>query len=133
MEQMMDAFFEMKDGMPAKFNFLGGILTTALNALKPIAGTALKSVLPMIGDAFSNKEQTIETKHDKLEDKKVKILENDVNKLTQKLDLIIEKFNYINGSNGSRKVARNTLKIKPIKSKPINTRSVKLSRNVQKK
>lgn len=133
MEYMMDAFFDMKDGMPAKFNFLGGLLTSALNVLKPIAGTAIKSVLPMIGESLpSMANHKTEDKLLVQDTNKIRLIESDVNQLSQKLGLIIDKFNNINGSTKQRKSSKLVAKIKPIKKRSKNNRSVKLSKTERK-
>jgi len=131
MELMMDAFFDMKDGMPAKFNFLGGLLTSALGVLKPLATTALRSVLPVIGDMLPEKSRspsTAEQKEINKDETKIIRLEDEYNKISQKLNNIINKFNSMAGSNPQRRVSRPSVGIKPIKTRYRNTRAVKLSK-----
>jgi hypothetical protein len=45
MQQLLRAYYELKDCMPAKYNFFGTLLKSALPIIKQVAGPALKSLM----------------------------------------------------------------------------------------
>lgn len=81
MQLMMDGFYELKDSMPAKYNFWGTIGKVALKGLKLVGSTLLKEITNEVTERQSNGNK--EVKRDK-KGNVVKKLQQEVQKLNVK-------------------------------------------------
>nr|QYF50006.1 MAG: putative structural protein [Heilongjiang sediment hepe-like virus 1] len=94
MQALMDAFYELKDGMPARYNFWGVIADIAMQGAKTFGTAALGYLVNKAGDLL-NKPKTTKPVKNKAKAIKSKIAVKE-NSLEQKVNSLTKQLNSIN-------------------------------------
>jgi hypothetical protein len=91
MQALMDAFYELKDAMPARYNFWGALAGLASKGLKTFGSKVIENLGKDSADAVTKKKPKPQ-KSDK-EKKEVHDIDSKVDSLEKKLDMLLKSMN----------------------------------------
>lgn len=98
MQALMDGFYELKDVLPAKYNFWGALGSIAAQGLKTFGSSVLDSLMKSGGSSSkskSKKEKPVK------EAKEVRDVDHKTDALNKKVDMLLQAFNRNLGNKGN--------------------------------
>lgn len=94
MQALMDAFYELKDVLPARYNFWGTLGSIAAQGLKTFGSSILDSLMKSGGSSPNKKSKAGKSEKPV---KEIRDVDNKTDALNRKVDLLLKEFNIILG------------------------------------
>jgi hypothetical protein len=107
MQALMDAFYELKDAMPARYNFLGTLAKSAADGLKTFGSSVLKNLMEPESKKAKGRQSNPDRKPKNKQKAEVKDIDRQVHSLTKKFDRVMPRSKSNGRSNNNRSQPRN--------------------------